>query len=45
LENKIRSTQLYDTSARTSAESIISELVKNFNPDVEELDVDVEFTD
>jgi cytoskeletal protein RodZ len=45
LENKIRTTQLYAQSARTSAESLIQELVKNFNPDVDDLTVEVEFID
>jgi hypothetical protein len=45
IENKIRTTQLYAQSARTSAESLIQELVKYFNPDVDDLTVEVEFID
>lgn len=45
LEKEIRSTQIFYDYARTSAENMIQELVINFNPDVDDLTVDVEFTD
>ena len=42
---KARSNPEYYAQAKTSAEKTITQLIKNLNPDLPDLTVEVEFTD